>query len=292
MNSISYNNNNTSFTGGWKSLNAVNPISLYTNKYFSRAAKGSRQKFDPILPELSNIIKPLKMGKISAWDINPNQSKEYIFFLHGMAQNVSNYQDLYNVALKHNKGVFAVEYRGYGTNQSAYLSEDRLRKDVEKAYKYLSDKKNINPDNITVVGHSMGGALATNFACKHHDIKSLVLLCPITSLSYLGQKFTLNKNLGIGVPPFFKKLTDNSKILKWLYKLRFNSVDKMANVKTPTYILHSQNDSVTLLTGAKRLAAKARQQKVLKEFAIFKSGGHKIDSKKVEKFSNILDQIG
>lgn len=289
MNTI---NNNTSFTGGWKSLNAVNPISLYTNKYFSRSAKVSRQKFDAILPELSDKIKPMKIGNISAWDINPNQSKEYIFFLHGMAQNVSNYQDLYNVALKHNKGVFAVEYRGYGTNHKTHLSEDRLRNDVEKAYKYLNNKKGINPDDITVVGHSMGGALATNFASKHNDIKSLVLFCPITSLAYLGQKFTLNKNLGIGVPPFIKKLTDKSKLFRWMYNLRFNSVDKMAKVKTPTYILHSQNDSVTLLTGAKRLAAKARQQKVLQGFSIFKSGGHKVDSKKIEEFSNILDRIG
>ena len=137
------NQYNTSYKGGLKSLNALNPISYYANSYFKRSAKISNKNFMPISDSLIGKIKKIKLGKISAWDINPENSKDYIFFLHGMSQNVSNYQAVYETALKNKKAVFAVEYRSYGENKLSILSEDRLRNDVEKAYKFLTKEKMI-----------------------------------------------------------------------------------------------------------------------------------------------------
>ena len=94
------NQYNTSYKGGLKSLNALNPISYYVNSYFKRSAKMSNKNLMPISDSLTGKIKKIKLGKISAWDINPENSKDYIFFLHGMSQNVSNYQAVYETALK------------------------------------------------------------------------------------------------------------------------------------------------------------------------------------------------
>ena len=208
-----------------------------------------------------------------------------------MSQNVSNYQAVYETALKNKKAVFAVEYRSYGENKPARISEDKLRNDVEKAYNFLTDKKNINPENITVIGHSMGGALATNFASKHKDIKALILLSPIRSMTYIGKKFFLNKTLGIGIPPRINKLMNIIKPLKWLLNLRFNSQKKIKQVEAPTYIMQSKNDSVTLLNGARKLAKTAREKGILKDFILFPLGGHKVDSKKIEALDKILGEI-
>ena len=285
------NQYNTSYKGGLKSLNALNPISYYANSYFKRSAKISNKNLMPISDSLTGKIKKIKLGKISAWDINPENSKDYIFFLHGMSQNVSNYQAVYETALKNKKAVFAVEYRSYGENKPARISEDKLRNDVEKAYNFLTDKKNINPENITVIGHSMGGALATNFASKHKDIKALILLSPIRSMTYIGKKFFLNKTLGIGIPPRINKLMNIIKPLKWLLNLRFNSQKKIKQVEAPTYIMQSKNDSVTLLNGARKLAKTAREKGILKDFILFPLGGHKVDSKKIEALDKILGEI-
>ena len=285
------NQYNTSYKGGLKSLNALNPISYYTNSYFKHSAKMSNKNFMPISDSLIGKIKKIKLGRISAWDINPKNSKDYLFCLHGMSQNVSNYQAVYETALKNKKAVFAVEYRSYGENKPAILSEDRLRNDVEKAYKFLTEEKNIRSENIIVVGHSMGGALATNFASKHKDIKALILLSPIRNMTSIGKKFLLNKTLGIGVPPKINKLPDKIKPLKWLFSLRFNSQKKIKKVNTPTYILQSENDSVTLLNGAKKLVKTAQEKEILKDFTIFPTGGHKVDSKKVEALNKILGEI-
>lgn len=285
------NQYNTSYKGGLKSLNALNPISYYANSYFKRSAKISNKNFTPISDSLADKIKQIKQDRILAWDINPENSKDYIFFLHGMSQNVSNYQAVYETALKNKKAVFAVEYRSYGENKPAILSEDRLRNDVEKAYKILTEEKNIKPENITVVGHSMGGALAANFASKHKDIKALILLSPIRNMASIGKKFFLNKNIGVGVPQKVNKLTNTIKPLKWLLSLRFNSQKKMKQINAPTYILQSRNDSVTPLSGARKLVKAAREKGILKDFIIFPLGGHKVDSKKVDALNKILGEI-
>ena len=116
------NQYNTSYKGGLKSLNALNPISYYANSYFKHSANMSNKNFMPISDSLIGKIKKIKLGKISAWDINPEKSENYVLFLHGMSQNVSNYQKMYEELLLKKQGVFAVEYRGYGTNKKNKVS--------------------------------------------------------------------------------------------------------------------------------------------------------------------------
>ena len=287
---------NPSFQGGLKSLNDLNPISRYSDRYFRRAAQESRKFIKQIIPELKDNLDiiPLRSTKkitISAWDIKPNNSDQYVLFLHGMAQNVSNYQNLYKQVNKQNIGIFAVEYRGYGANHQANFSEDKLRHDVEVAYKYLTEKKGIKPENITVIGHSLGGALATNFASNHPDIKSLILICPIVNAAKIGEKFALNKTLGEGIPPSVKNFTNKIKPLNWLYSLRLSSLLKMKSNKVPTYIIQSKNDVVTPLGSARTLAKVAKRQGVLQDIRVLESGGHMVDSNKVSIIGEFLDRI-
>lgn len=280
-----------SYKGGANYINKANPASHYLDKFFNNAARQTLVKFDDIMPTLEGKIKTVKIKNISAWDINPKKSQNYVLFLHGMSQNVSNYQRMYEKLLSKNQGVFAVEYRGYGVNKKNKVSENKLRKDVELAYNYLTETKGIKPQNITVIGHSMGGALATNFASKHPEIKSLILLCPIVKPSFIGEKFKTNKNLGIGMPNCIKNITDRLKPLKWLLDFRFNSMNKMKKNTVPTYIIQSKNDSVTTIGGARILAKVARRQNILKDFISLPLGGHKVDSAKIEAISKIFDNM-
>jgi len=279
------------YKGGVKTLNRFNPAARYVNRYFNRMARTSADRIEDLKPALAGKIQNVQLGNISAWNINPSNSKEYIFFLHGMAQNVSNYQHLYETILNQGKGVFAVEYRGYGSNKPAKISEDKLRKDIKTAYNYLTQKENIKPEDITVVGHSMGGALATDFASKHHDLKALVLICPITKMSFLGEKFSSHKGLGLGMPKSVQKFSKFIKPLAWLSDLMFNSVNKISKINTPTYYIQSKNDSVTTLQGARYFAKTARKRGILQKFISFPTGGHKVDDDKVCAISEILKKI-
>lgn len=286
----------TQFKGRLKSLNALNPISYYTNRYMKKSAKLSQSRIQQIIPELEGKINfvEIKKGsnlKISAWDINPDNSDTYVIFLHGMAQNISEYQQLYKTILGKKSGVFAIEFRGFGSNPRSTLSENKLRKDVEYAYEYLTKNKKIKPQNIILIGHSMGGALATNFASKHRDLKSLILICPIYNTQNLGKKFMTHKKIGEGIPSYILKLTETISPLKWLHSLRFSTANKIGKVKTPTYLLQSRNDSVTTYENAILLAEKAKANKILRDFATFEAGGHKVDKLKIQKIAEYLDSI-
>ena len=284
------------FNGRLKSINALNPISYYTNRYMKKSARLSQTHIQKIIPELEGKIKivDIKKGKnlkISAWDINPKNSDSYVIFLHGMAQNISEYQQLYKTILEKKLGVFAVEYRGYGSNPKSTLSENKLRKDIESAYEYLTKNKKIKPQNIILIGHSMGGALATNFATKHKDLKALILICPIYNVQNLGKKFMTHKKIGEGIPNYIMKLTECIKPLAWLHSLRFSTGRKIEHVKTPTYLLQSTNDSVTTIDNAKIIASKTKKSNILEDFAIFETGGHKVDNQKIQKIAEYLDLI-
>lgn len=297
-NSYNYSNQllfQTSFKGGFKSLNVINPISYYADKYFAKSAEKTRQHFTPILPELKGKYKQVKFdnNKISAsgWDFDEG-NKNYVLFLHGMAQNITNYQKLYKKILESNNSVFALEYRGFGANNHAILSEDRLRKDVEKAFSYLTKEKGILPENIIVAGHSMGGSLATHFASKHPDIKSLILISPISNAMNVSDKFATNKRLGQGIPPKIKKMTDKSRIFKNLYSLRFNCTNTIKNVKVPTYIIQSYDDTVSTIKGCRQIYKNARRKGIMKWFTVLPSGGHKVDDNKINTVGKILSIVG
>lgn len=284
-----------SHKGGIKSLNAINPIMHYTNDYFVRMAKASTLKFQPIKPTLENVIKHVKIksGKyeLNAWDINPNNSDKYILFLHGMAQNITNYQDLYEaIVTQGDFGVLALEYRAYGENTKGKPTEDNLIKDTKSAFKYLTDKQ-INPENVIIAGHSMGGSLATSFASKQKKLKGLLLICPLTKTEYLGKKFIKNSQLGIGVPNFVQTLTEKIKPLKWLYDLAFNSIDRLKNVKCPIYLIHSRNDTVTSLQGARNFVKAAKKNNLDIEYHYPSTGGHKVDSKKIDYITDFLNRL-
>ncbi len=284
------------FQGGYKSFNVLNPISYYADKYLAKSAAKTRQQFIPSLPELKGMYKQVKLGKCkispSGWDINKGDSDKYVLFMHGMAQNVSNYQNLYKKILELNHGIFALEYRGYGANSSAKLSEDKLRNDVEKAFNYLTKEKGILPQNIIAIGHSMGGALAANLAKNHPDIKSLILISPISNAMNISDKFALNKRLGQGIPPKIKKLTNKIPILKTLYSMRFDSIDTIKEVKVPTYIIQSYDDTVATIKGCRQIYKNAKRNGIMKWFKVLPTGGHKVDEAKINTVGQILSTVG
>ena len=293
---IIINSNSSSFTGWQETINIVNPISKYFNKYFEKSSKHARDVITEIIPSLQGKINIVPMisargTAIYGWDINPTKSEKYVLFLHGMAQNVASEQKLYETIINKNTGVFALDYRGYGQNKESKFDEKLMIKDINRAYKYLTKEKGINPSNITIIGHSMGGALATIFASKHPQINSLILISPITNLHGINPKFVYNKNLGLGVPETINDKLIPSSFITMLSSFRLNALSKIKNLEVPTYIIQSKNDSITPCANARLFSNRARQKGCLRDFIMLQNGGHNINQKKINVIAGILDKI-
>ena len=296
MDIVINSSNKTDFRGWKDAINIINPVSRHANSYFNRVSEKSRLNIGEIVPELRGFVNvvPLKSARktnIYAWDINPSGSKKYVFFLHGMAQNVASEQNLYLAAIDKGFGVFALDYRGYGLNKKAKFKENLLLKDVDCAYKYLTTKKDVNPKDITIVGHSMGGALATIFASKHPQLNSMILISPITNMFGLSSKFVHNKTLGLGVPSIVNDNIIKSGLISMLSSLRFNALSKVKNLEVPTYIVQSRNDSITPCANARLFAGRANQKGCLKDLVILNNGGHNIDRHKIDVISGFLAKL-
>lgn len=62
--------------------------------------------------------------------------------------------------------VILMEYRGYGIIKKENVSEKKIYKDAENLYKYVIKKLKFKPENINVIGRSLGSAIAIHLCYK------------------------------------------------------------------------------------------------------------------------------
>jgi hypothetical protein len=58
-----------------------------------------------------------------------------------------------------------VDYRGYGKSEGS-PDETGVYRDADAAYDYLIRERHVQPKNIVVFGHSLGGAVAIDLAAR------------------------------------------------------------------------------------------------------------------------------
>ena len=213
------------------SLNRINPVNIYLNKLLDRSLCISRRRDCSLIPELKNITKEVNIGKTYGWDINPNNSKKYLVFLHGASQNITLNQELYKSIIdKTNYAVLAPEYRSFGKTKEKIFTISNLKEDTNSVYTYLTKDKNIKPKNIIVVGHSFGGYVAAQMTKSHQNISKLILVAPIDSFE--NGSINFERGLKNKIPKwvtflfknfaFLRKKTYNSVCASLLRTVRYN----------------------------------------------------------------------
>lgn len=282
---LNYQKFSPSFEGISK-LNPLNPVSYFCNKLLQRSMIISRSRNMPMDAELLGkvkniIIKTIDNKNLQCWDINPNNAKEYILFLHGMSQNITHNQSLYKELSKKGYGILALEYRGFGTNKKTRISENLINLDVNAALEYLKSKTDLK--NIRIIGHSAGSALAVEAGRKHSNLKTVILVSPINGLTSASERvLAANKTY---FPNLIKKAIKKYPNLVAPFDKIFQTEAKISNVDSPTYIIHSQNDKTISIETSKKLSEKAKN---LVEFIKINDGGHRFDNDKIKVIMDVL----
>uniref|UniRef100_A0A0N4ZMY6 Hydrolase_4 domain-containing protein n=1 Tax=Parastrongyloides trichosuri TaxID=131310 RepID=A0A0N4ZMY6_PARTI len=122
-----------------------------------------------------------------------------------------------------NVDVVAYDYSGFGLSESK-PGEKELFGDIEAVYEYSCNELGYLPENIILLGYSMGTAVSIYLGSKINNIGGLILLAPFTSLLRI-----LFKN------PFKEK----TNMLD-----QFVSVDHADKIKAKTLIIHGISDSI------------------------------------------------
>lgn len=261
-------------------------IRFLKNKCYQRSIKASRRLYTKLDSSLENITELVQIPvsnkeSINAFDINPNNAKKYIIFLHGFSQNITSNQPLYKALSKSNYGILAIDYRSYGRNKmSKHIKESDIAQDTISALKYL-EKKGI--EEVGIIGHSFGGYLAAKVS-NTHNISFQVLVAPLLSLEFWlkkvlkhPQKYKHEMNMIKYIPKF-----------KDQYSKIFNITEHIATNRTPTYVVQSKFDRYVR---AEKVTKLTKLIPNLKTYTLIPSGGHRMNDEKIKEISRIIQNL-
>lgn len=266
---------NQTFTG-------FSPLKKYMDNSIARFAEISRRRWHDIDADLSvgmiDVCEKFGNSIFKAFDLNPNNSKKYIMFFHGMGQNISSNQPLYRKMIEKGYGVLSCEYGGFGENNDKF-TQAAIENTVKMSFQYL---KNKNIENIGVTGCSMGSFPAIEAASQNPNTKFLVLIVPFNSLkTEVGNIIQWNI---IKMPKIIKFTLKKFPFLLNGLDRTFNTQKRLAEVNVPTYLIHATEDRVVSQESVQNLVSSIKN---LKDVIELQEGGHAMDDAKLSAFSNL-----
>ena len=160
------------------------------------------------------------------WIPADHPSDNYLIYLHGSALNIGANVSHARRFKKLGFSVLLISYRGYGKSEGSFPTENQVYADAEAAWNYLVKQEGIEPGNIFIYGHSLGGAVAINLAISHPQAKGLIIEATFTSIADMGRQSNLYRLLPLGL----------------ITHQRFDSINKVARLKVPVLYIHGTND--------------------------------------------------
>lgn len=183
--------------------------------------------------------------------------RKAVLIIHGFAGGTYDEEKLANyLELNKNFDVFQFTLPGHKRNFSKVKYEEWI-KESEKMTEWLIDK---GYNNIYVVGHSMGGVIASYIAGKYKQVKKLVLAAPAFHyLSVTKEKFDISNS--IKTAPSLIKTYSGEEIVARLFKLNPGAViqfidlvkkyyDCPKDVHCPTLIIQGRKDELVPITSS------------------------------------------
>jgi uncharacterized protein len=79
--------------------------------------------------------------------------------------------------------VFIFDYRGYGGSDGPFPNESRVYEDAAAAWRYLTEVRGVEAQDIVLYGESMGGAVAIEMAKRQPQAYGLIVQSSFTSMA-------------------------------------------------------------------------------------------------------------
>jgi uncharacterized protein len=197
-----------------------------------------------------------RMEKINGWWIPSQKPKsKTVLYLHGNGLNIGANAEQANRFHQLGLAVFLFDYRGYGKSEGGFPSETTVYADAERAWDYLVEERKIEPRNIVIYGHSLGGAIAINLATQHPDASGLIVQSSFTSTVEMARRNWWTAIFPVNV----------------LMNQRFDSIHKVSELQLPTLYIHGNSDKLIPFNMSQRLYDSTRSSKYLK---FFPGAGH------------------
>ena len=188
---------------------------------------------------------------LHGWFFSAEPEKPVILFCHGNAGNISHRLDYIQRLVRMGFNVFIFDYRGYG-NSSGNPSEKGLYTDALCSYDYLVNNEKKKPEDIILLGRSLGAAAAIETATKR-NARSLIVESGFLSIRHMA-----------GHMGFFALISP-------FIPANYNNLEKIKNISIPKLIIHGERDEVVPFSMGKGLFDAACEPKY---YYPIKGAGH------------------
>ncbi|KAJ6791427.1 protein bem46-like [Iris pallida] len=210
--------------------------------------------------------------RLHAWFIKlfPSCEGPTILFFQENAGNIAHRLEFVRIMLQRlHCNVFMLSYRGYGASDG-YPSQHGIIKDAQAALDHLAERNDIDTSRIIVFGRSLGGAVGSALAKNNPDkVSSLILENTFTSILDMAGVILPSLKWFIG-----SSGTTGPKLLNFLVRSPWSSVDIIGQIKQPILFLSGLRDEMVPPSHMQILHAKAVRQNRRCLFVDFPSGMH------------------
>jgi fermentation-respiration switch protein FrsA (DUF1100 family) len=172
--------------------------------------------------------------KLHGWYFDHPQPQAHLLYLHGNGDCVGYLGGyLRDMRDRHEIAVFAIDYRGYGRSEGS-PDEAGVLSDARAAHDWLAQRSGQPPQNIILMGRSLGGALAVDLAADR-GCRGLILQNTFTSMPDVAER------LYWFLP------------VRWLMRTQLNSADKISRYAGPVLQSHGEGDELVPIELARQL---------------------------------------
>ncbi|CAH1425267.1 unnamed protein product [Lactuca virosa] len=210
--------------------------------------------------------------RLHSWFIkfSPDCTGPTILFFQENAGNIAHRLEMVRIMLqKLQCNIFMLSYRGYGASDG-YPSQQGIIRDAQAALDHLSQRTDIDTSQIVVFGRSLGGAVGV-VVTKNNPDKVAALILENTFTSILDMAGVLL--------PFLKwfiggSISKGPKILNFVVRSPWNTLDTVGEVKQPILFLSGLRDEMVPPLHMQMLYAKAAARNKRATFVDFPNGMH------------------
>ncbi|KAK5964296.1 hypothetical protein GCK32_007444, partial [Trichostrongylus colubriformis] len=196
------------------------------------------------------------MPQVALWP----PAKEYFFYVDNVpprerreiegrkeaieiAERKKKIPKIYRANKVHKSDVYSYDYSGYGIS-SGHACESNVKADIRAVYEHMLNERGIQPDQIILIGYSIGCFASVDLACSiAQPPAGIILQSPPTSVLrvLLWERACFSK-------PFQQRSCCAD---------RFCTYDKIAGVRVPVLVIHGEDDRTVPLIHGKAVCEKA-----------------------------------
>lgn len=217
-----------------------------------------------------------------------------VLFIHGFSAKKEDNIYFLEYLKKKKVDVNTFILPGHLENKVERITYDKWLEASEEELKKILEK---NKD-VILIGHSMGGAIATILASKY-NVKKLVLIAPAFQVGSINQNISdfknlilgkRNKELGTGFEGVLDKTLHVSKSsMLEVKKVAGLAKEKINEVKCPVLLLHGTMDNLVPITSSIELFSNFNTNKTFTlltnvRHQVFKSNKKDVISKYIYKY--------